>query len=102
MFCKREIFSCKERLQPFEVLVMFFLIEQPLSSIWAPYLNVLPRTFSTPAATETTLNPDYLPLSVRNLWIDQQAELKNIFEKVCLQVDEDIFGLSVRILQLIT
>uniref|UniRef100_A0A915AV65 SET domain-containing protein n=1 Tax=Parascaris univalens TaxID=6257 RepID=A0A915AV65_PARUN len=82
-YYKRILESSNEQLQPFEVLVMFFLIEQPSSSIWTPYLNVLPLTFSTPAATETTLNPDYLPLSIRTLWIDQQAELKNIFEKLC-------------------
>ncbi|KHN84936.1 SET domain-containing protein 4 [Toxocara canis] len=71
------------RLQPFEVLVMFFLTEQPYSSSWASYLSVLPSTFSTPAFTESTLNADCLPPSVRNLWVNQQTELKTMFEKMC-------------------
>ncbi|VDM38576.1 unnamed protein product [Toxocara canis] len=71
------------RLQPFEVLVMFFLTEQPYSSSWASYLSVLPSTFSTPAFTESTLNADCLPPSIHNLWVNQQTELKTMFEKMC-------------------
>ncbi|VDK51547.1 unnamed protein product [Anisakis simplex] len=70
------------RLQPFEVLVVFFLLEQSTDSVWSPYLDILPKSFSTPAFTESAINPDYLPLSVRQMWINQQSELKNMFEKV--------------------
>lgn len=72
----------RTRLQPFEVLVLFFIMEDPSTSVWSPYLKVLPRSFCTPSITESNLNPEYLPSAERALWINQQNEQKTIFQKL--------------------
>ncbi|MFH4978684.1 hypothetical protein AB6A40_005393 [Gnathostoma spinigerum] len=70
------------RLTPFETLVLFFLLEPTGTSLWTPYLNVLPHSFSTPAYVDPDLNAEQLPFSVRTAWLNQQSELKAMLMKL--------------------
>lgn len=70
------------RLKPFEALVYFFMMEKPQCSKWAPYLKVLPKTFSTPAVLYPHLEPEQLPYNLRKSWSEQKNELRTMYKKV--------------------
>lgn len=83
MPCYKQIFD-GEYLRPFEALIVFFILEKQMGkdSLWSPYLDVLPHSFATPAALDPDLSPDFLPVTERELWLDQQKELDTMFSKV--------------------
>ncbi|KAE9555695.1 hypothetical protein FO519_001047 [Halicephalobus sp. NKZ332] len=70
------------KLEPFEVLVLFFYLEtlKPDSS-WKPYLDVLPRKFSTPLFSTPDLDLTAIPLDPRTQIEKQKSEIKAIKEK---------------------
>ncbi|VDN52805.1 unnamed protein product [Dracunculus medinensis] len=69
------------KLKPFEILVLFFILEEIESSLWSPYLQILPITFTTLAAAGAELDISYLPLNARTLWEKQSNEMKMMFNK---------------------
>uniref|UniRef100_A0A0N5AEV8 SET domain-containing protein n=1 Tax=Syphacia muris TaxID=451379 RepID=A0A0N5AEV8_9BILA len=72
------------KLKPFEALVVFFIVESKKSENlqWAPYLNVLPKCFSTPAVVDSDLNSEYLPATERELWDNQKKEISSVYKKI--------------------
>ncbi|KAH7693647.1 SET domain containing protein, partial [Aphelenchoides avenae] len=72
------------RLDPFEVLVLFFCLERVkgAESSWSAYLDVLPATFSTAIATCPDLPLEQLPLTFRQQFIKQREEFDAILAKV--------------------
>ncbi|EYB93658.1 hypothetical protein Y032_0180g813 [Ancylostoma ceylanicum] len=67
---------------PFEMLTLFFCLEDVESSWYAPYLKVLPKTFTTPAYTGESIDAADLPLSVRDYWRTQQRDLAEMWKKI--------------------
>lgn len=63
-------------------MVLFFILEEIESSLWSPYLQILPITFTTLAAAGAELDISYLPLNARTLWEKQSNEMKMMFNKV--------------------
>ncbi|VBB29759.1 unnamed protein product [Acanthocheilonema viteae] len=59
----------RHRLKPFEALVYFFLLEKDRDSKWAPYLKMLPKSFSTPANLHPSLEPEDFPFCLRRQWL---------------------------------
>ncbi|KAK6725522.1 hypothetical protein RB195_004069 [Necator americanus] len=66
---------------PFEMLTIFFCLED-FDSWYAPYLKVLPKSFTTPAYLGETVNAADLPLSVRDYWCTQQKELQEMWKRI--------------------
>ncbi|PAV59685.1 hypothetical protein WR25_21269 isoform B [Diploscapter pachys] len=67
---------------PFEMLVLFFALEEPQTSTYGPYLKMLPKDFSTPIYEGIEFPESDLPDSVLSFWRQQRQELKVISEKV--------------------
>uniref|UniRef100_A0AAF5PHM2 SET domain-containing protein n=2 Tax=Wuchereria bancrofti TaxID=6293 RepID=A0AAF5PHM2_WUCBA len=79
-------------LKPFEALVYFFLVEKKQNSKWAPYLEVLPKSFSTPASIHPSLEPEDFPYCLRKQWYVQKNELKMMYKKfVTILADNTIW-----------
>ncbi|KAJ1346514.1 hypothetical protein KIN20_001322 [Parelaphostrongylus tenuis] len=66
----------------FELLTLFFCIEDSESSFYAPYINVLPKSFTTPSYMKKYIDPVDLPLSARKYWCDQQKELQESWKRI--------------------
>ncbi|KAK5972758.1 SET (Trithorax/polycomb) domain containing [Trichostrongylus colubriformis] len=67
---------------PFELLTLFFCMEDEELSPYAPYLKMLPKAFTTPSYIGQTVNPADLPLSVRQYWCTQQKDLQEAWERI--------------------
>ncbi|KAK6051705.1 SET domain protein [Cooperia oncophora] len=67
---------------PFELLTLFFCMEDEDSSLYAPYLKMLPKTFTTPLYKGQTVDPAHLPSSVRDCWCTQQKDLRESWNKI--------------------
>ena len=66
------------KLEPFEILVLFFYIEQSKNSesSWYPYISMLPKEFTTPLALK--IDPQTLPSQPRQLFEKQISEVETI------------------------
>lgn len=67
---------------PFELLTLFFCMEDEEASSYAPYLKMLPKSFTTPAYENKSLNPLDLPVSVRDFWTVQQSDLQGSWRRI--------------------
>ncbi|CAJ0595843.1 unnamed protein product [Cylicocyclus nassatus] len=67
---------------PFEMLTIFFCLEEVESSFYGPYLRVLPKTFTTPAFLGETISAENLPSSVREYWCTQQKDLQEMWKRI--------------------
>lgn len=67
---------------PFELLTLFFCMEDCESSFYAPYINVLPKSFTTPSYTNKYIDPVNLPLSARKYWCDQQKDVHESWKRI--------------------
>lgn len=84
---KNELF--RRSLRPFEALVVFFITElqKAEDSSWAPYVKVLPRSFTTPAMLDPDLQPSCLPVYEKDLLVAQRKELNEMYNKVSLSAN---------------
>ncbi|XGW21975.1 hypothetical protein V3C99_004716, partial [Haemonchus contortus] len=67
---------------PFQLLTLFFCMEDEDTSLYAPYLKMLPKNFTTPSYLGQTIDPSHLPLSVREYWCTQQRDLEESWRKI--------------------
>ncbi|CAB3408009.1 unnamed protein product [Caenorhabditis bovis] len=81
-FYRKLLTPFEEKLKPMEILTTFFCFEDEESSAWSPYLKVLPKSFDTPAFKGIDFDVHQLPLSIRQYWVDQKKEIKEISEKL--------------------
>ncbi|KJH48010.1 SET domain protein [Dictyocaulus viviparus] len=77
-----DLFNFRFIPTPFELLTLFFCLEDTESSLYAPYLDMLPKSFSTPSYLNKYVDIDHLPSSVRKYWCIQQKDLQEIWEKI--------------------
>ncbi|KIH52536.1 hypothetical protein ANCDUO_17362 [Ancylostoma duodenale] len=64
------------------MLTLFFCLEDVEFSWYAPYLNMLPKSFTTPAYLGESIDAADLPLSVRDYWRTQQRDLVEMWKKI--------------------
>ncbi|PIO64896.1 hypothetical protein TELCIR_13456 [Teladorsagia circumcincta] len=79
---------------PFELLTLFFCVEDEESSLYGPYLKALPKAFTTPSYMGEMIDPVHLPLSVREYWSTQQRDLQESWKRikeVCPNVTHEKF-----------
>ncbi|CAI4223193.1 unnamed protein product [Auanema sp. JU1783] len=70
------------KLNPFEVLTLFFCMEKSPKSEWTPYLDVLPQVFGTPAFQEKEYDPNDMPLSIRSFYDTQLKDIRSNFRNI--------------------
>ncbi|VDM61507.1 unnamed protein product [Angiostrongylus costaricensis] len=76
---------------PFELLTLFFCMEDCESSFYAPYINVLPKSFTTPSYMNKYIDPVNLPLSARQYWCIQQKDLQEIWKRLVPEISHKKF-----------
>ncbi|VDO30409.1 unnamed protein product [Haemonchus placei] len=57
-------------------------MEDEDTSLYAPYLKMLPKNFTTPSYSGQTIDPSHLPLSVREYWCTQQRDLEESWRRI--------------------
>ncbi|CAJ0954881.1 unnamed protein product, partial [Mesorhabditis belari] len=71
-----------EKPKPFELLTLFFCLENPDDSPYGPYLRILPKSFDTPIAQGISFDVNEIPLITRGFYELQLQELETVWEKV--------------------
>uniref|UniRef100_A0A7E4UNC1 SET domain-containing protein n=1 Tax=Panagrellus redivivus TaxID=6233 RepID=A0A7E4UNC1_PANRE len=73
----------KKALTPAEVLALFIYVEKlNQNSSWKPYLDMLPRDFSTPLYTMPELPVEHLPAKARTCYQEQVTEVNDLKAKL--------------------
>lgn len=74
------------QLESFDILVLFFYLERMNSrSTWKPYLDILPKEFTTPLYSIPDIDSKVIPSSVKKQ-IDKQSEEIKIMEEKFIQL----------------